>query len=89
VTLRVGATLPIGGAPRLDREALAARAPEQAKIFHDETWLDCARHTAEALTAGQTIAGPAVIEGHTATTWVPPGWGAEPAPQDHLIPRKS
>ena len=28
VTLRVGATLPIGAAPRLDRETLAARAPE-------------------------------------------------------------
>jgi N-methylhydantoinase A len=88
VTLRVGATLPIGGAPRLDREALAARAPEQAKIFHDEAWLDCARHTAEALTAGQKIAGPAVIEGHTATTWVPPGWGAELDAQDNLILRK-
>ena len=36
VTLRVGATLPIGAAPRLDRETLAARAPEQAKIFHGE-----------------------------------------------------
>ena len=89
VTLRVGATLPIGGAPRLDREALAARAPEQAKIFHDEAWLDCARHTAEALTAGQKIVGPAVIEGHTATTWVPPGWGAELDVQDNLILRKS
>lgn len=89
VTLRVGATLPIGGAPRLDREALAARAPEQAKIFHDEAWLDCARHTAEALIAGQKIVGPAVIEGHTATTWVPPGWGAELDAQDNLILRKS
>ena len=89
VTLRVGATLPIGGAPRLDRETLAARAPEQAKIFHDEAWLDCARHTAEALTASQKITGPAVIEGHTATTWVPPGWGAELDAQDNLILRKS
>ncbi len=59
VTLRVGATLPIGGAPKLDREAFAARAPEQAKIFHDEAWLDCDRHTAEALAAGQQIVGPA------------------------------
>src|SRR5881394_1852907 len=34
VTLRVGATLPIGTAPKLDREMLAARAPEKARIFH-------------------------------------------------------
>ena len=89
VTLRVGATLPIGGAPKLDREKLAARAPEQAKIFHGESWLDCARHTAEALTTGQRIVGPAVIEGHTATSWVPPGWSAELDSHDNLILRKS
>ena len=89
VTLRVGATLPIGIIPRLDREKLAARAPEQAKIFHDEAWHDCARHTAEALAAGQKIVGPAVIEGYTATTWVPPGWTAELDPADNLILRRS
>ena len=44
--------MPIGGAPRLDREKLAARAPEQAKIFHGETWLDCARHTGRARFCG-------------------------------------
>ena len=89
VTLRVGATLPIGIIPRLDREKLAARAPEQAKIFHDEAWHDCARHTAEALAAGQKIVGPAVIEGYTATTWVPPGWTAALDPADNLILRRS
>jgi len=89
VTLRVGATLPIGGAPKLDREKLAARAPEQAKIFHGEAWLDCPRYTAEALTEGQRIVGPAVIEGHTATTWVAPGWAAELDGADNLILRRA
>jgi N-methylhydantoinase A len=89
VTLRVGATLPIGGAPKLDREKLAARAPEQAKIFHGEAWLDCDRHTAEALAPGQQIVGPAVIEGYTATTWVPPGWTAGLDAADNLILRRS
>ena len=89
VTLRVGATLPIGTIPRLDRERLATRAPDQAKIFHGEAWLDCERHTAEALTTGQKIVGPAVIEGHTATTWVAPGWTAELDPADNLILRRS
>jgi len=89
VTLRVGATLPIGAAPRLDRETLANRAPEAAKIFHGEAWIDCARYTSEALTAGQKITGPAVIEGYTATTWVPPGWTAELDPADNMIVRRS
>ena len=52
-------------------------------------WLDCPRHTAEALTPGQRIVGPAVIEGHTATTWVAPGWTAELDPADNLVLRRS
>ena len=89
VTLRVGATLPIGGVPKLDREKLAAKAPEQAQIFHGETWLDCPRYTAEALEPLQKIVGPAVVEGHTATTWVAPGWTAELDASDNLILRRS
>jgi N-methylhydantoinase A len=89
VTLRVGATLPIGTAPKLDREMLAARAPEKARIFHGEGWIDCARYTAETLAAGQKITGAAVIEGYTATTWVPPGWTAELDAADNLILRRT
>jgi N-methylhydantoinase A len=89
VTLRVGATLPIGAAPKLDRERLAGRGPETARIFHGDRWVDCTRHTAEALTEGQRIDGPAVIEGHTATTWVPPGWTATLDPADNLILRRA
>jgi N-methylhydantoinase A len=89
VTLRVGATLPIGAPPKLDRERLAPRGPEQAKVFHGEAWLDCARFAAEALSAGQRIEGPAVVEGYTATTWVPPGWTAELDPADNMVLRRS
>ncbi|HYD08160.1 MAG TPA: hydantoinase/oxoprolinase family protein, partial [Reyranella sp.] len=88
VTLRVGATLPIGAAPRLDRETLE-RAPEKARIFHGAGWIDCARHTAEALKPGQKIDGPAVIEGYTATTWVPPGWTATLDASDNLTLRRT
>ena len=88
VTLRVGATLPIGAAPRLDRETMAPGTAESTRIFHGDAWIECARHTAEALSSGQKIDGPAVIEGHTATTWVPPGWGATLDASDNLILRR-
>jgi N-methylhydantoinase A len=88
VTLRVGATLPIGAAPRLDRETLD-RAPEKTRIFHDEGWIDCIRHAAEALKPGQEIAGPAVIDGYTATTWVPPLWTATLDASDNLILKRA
>src|SRR5579883_2536145 len=88
VTLRVGATLPIGAAPKLDRETLE-RPPESTRIFHGDGWIDCARHTAEALIPGQKIDGPSVIEGYTATTWVPPGWRATLDASDNLILRRT
>ena len=76
VTLRVGATLPIGTAPRLDREMLAARAPEQARIFHGEAWIDCARYTAEALTRG-----PEDRRAPPSSKATPPRPGCRPAGQ--------
>jgi N-methylhydantoinase A len=85
VTLRVGATLPIGTPPRLDREKTEAAAAGKTKVFHGDRWLDCARHGADAAQA----AGPAVIEGHTATTWVPPGWTATLDAADNLILRRT
>jgi len=89
VTLRVGATLPIGTAPRLDRETAASRGAESTRIFHGEAWIDCARHAAEALGPGQVLTGPAVVEGYTATTWVPPGWTATLDEADSMILRRS
>jgi N-methylhydantoinase A len=85
VTLRVGATLPIGVPPRLDNEKAAARAPERTKVFHGDGWIDCARYDAEV----EAVVGPAVIEGYTATTWVPPGWTATLDAADNLVLRRS
>ncbi|MGE4077306.1 MAG: hydantoinase/oxoprolinase family protein, partial [Reyranella sp.] len=89
VTLRVGATLPIGSAPRLNREAEASRGAASTRIFHGEAWIDCARHAAESLSPGQTLLGPAVVEGYTATTWVPAGWTATLDEADNMILRRS
>jgi len=88
VALRVGATLPIESLPTLEREQQPARAPETTRIFEGERWVDCTRHAAEAITAGQTIAGPAVIEGYTATTYVPSGWSATIDAADNMVVTK-
>jgi N-methylhydantoinase A len=89
VTLRVGATLPIGTAPRLERRSEAARPAETGRICLGDGWIDCRRYAAEALTPGQLVSGPAVIEGYTATTWVPPGWTAKLDPSDNLVLRRA
>jgi N-methylhydantoinase A len=71
--------------PRLDNEKAAARAPERTKVFHGDGWIDCARYDAEV----EAVVGPAVIEGYTATTWVPPGWTATLDAADNLVLRRS
>src|SRR5262249_39700364 len=85
VTLRVGATLPIGTPPKLDRDKEASGTPERTKVFHGDGWIECARFDAEA----DNVSGPAVIEGYTATTWVPPGWTAVLDAADNLILRRA
>jgi len=47
------------------------------------------KHAAESLPPGQSIEGPAVIEGYTATTWVAPGWTAALDAANNLILRKT
>jgi N-methylhydantoinase A len=85
VALRVGATLPIESLPTLERERKPPRAPEKARVFEGDGWVDCARYAAEAMAEGQAIAGPAVIEGYTATTYVPPGWSATIDAADNMV----
>ena len=43
----------------------------------------------DTFVAGQRLGGPAVIEGYTATTWVPPGWTATVDEADNLILRRA
>ena len=89
VSLRVGATLPIDSLPKLERDRTAPRPAEQARIHEGGAWIDCARHAAEAIPEGQAIAGPAVIEGYTATTYVPPGWTASIDAADNMVLRRT
>ncbi len=73
---------------RADERVFAAIAAEQARIHEGGAWIDCARHAAEAVPEGQAIAGPAVIEGYTATTYVPPGWTASIDAADNMVLRR-
>jgi N-methylhydantoinase A len=88
VTLRLGATLPVDVVPRLERESEGARKPETARLFDSKAWIDCARVPAETLAPGQRLDGPTVIEGYTATTFVPAGWRAEIDDADNMVVRR-
>jgi len=53
---------------------LAPRTPEKARIFHGDGWIDCALLHGRDADGRPEDHGRRVIEGYTATTWVPPGW---------------
>ncbi|MCX7384263.1 MAG: hydantoinase/oxoprolinase family protein [Alphaproteobacteria bacterium] len=42
---------------------------------------------AAGLAAGETVAGPAQIEGYSSSIWVPPGWRAERDPNGNILMR--
>jgi N-methylhydantoinase A len=56
-----------------ERPAMLIGGPESRVRVGAET-LPTRLHAASALTQADTIEGPAMIEGYSATTWVPPGW---------------
>ncbi|MBY8976776.1 hydantoinase/oxoprolinase family protein [Rhodobacteraceae bacterium NNCM2] len=41
-------------------------------------------HSAVGLTVGEPVAGPALIEGYSSTTYVPPGWNVQRDSEDNL-----
>ena len=42
---------------------------------------------AAGLAAGETVAGPALIEGYSSSIWVPPGWRAQRDPNGNILMR--
>jgi N-methylhydantoinase A len=89
VTYRLSAEIPT--APdvldRLTTSLVRDRAPdiEQAEIAYDGRRIDCRFAWREDLPVGHILAGAAVIEEPTATTFVPPGWTATVHPSGALI----
>ena len=42
---------------------------------------------AAGLAAGESVAGPALIEGYSSSIWVPPGWRAERDSKGNILMR--
>lgn len=51
--------------------------------------VDAVMHTASSLTTGETIRGPAMIEGYSSTTWVPPSWAATRDQAGNIMMRRT
>ena len=64
---------------------VAARTGKRPVWFRGEGRVDCAVYARAGLAAGDTLAGPAVIEAVDATIVVPPAWRATVNADGHLI----
>ena len=89
VSFRVGATYPSHGIPDMHAAAGSGRQPADHPIFDGGGWVACRHLASDFVAAGVPIAGPAIIEGSTATTLIPAGWRAELDAASNLIMKRS
>lgn len=89
VSLRVGATYPAPGIPELRTVASASRPPATHPIYDGGAWRDCRHLAGEAAEDAADIAGPAIIEGSTSTTFIPKGWQATSDSAHNLVMQRS
>ena len=77
VSLRFTARRRLEALPRVrERAAAVTRPPEAPVRLADGSTVAARLVDAAALAPGDSIAGPAMIEGYSSSTWVPPGWSA-------------
>jgi len=89
ISVRVAARKPLASIPRLVRETVPAQELPDTPIFGDGNWQACRRVAEGTLQAGRAVAGPAVIEGGTATVSIPAGWSGTLDGNDNLILTRS
>ncbi len=85
VGLRFGVRRPIDSMPEFRERATASRHPAAAPVRTATGTVTARLIDAAGLAAGEAITGPALIEGYSSTTWVPPGWRAAPDPHGNIF----
>ena len=72
--------------PAFRERASDAEAPKTSPVvLPDGTPGTAAVHAASSLKVGEPVTGPALIEGYSSTTYVPPAWAVSRDAEDNLI----
>ncbi|MDQ7828036.1 MAG: hydantoinase/oxoprolinase family protein [Armatimonadota bacterium] len=71
--------------PRLQADLAHDRPPEAEGVVRHQRPLTCRFLPRAAVPTTGSLEGPVVVEERTATTWVPPGWGARRLEGGHLL----
>ncbi len=89
VSLRVGAAYPVAEMPELRNTASRAHPPATHPIFDGGRWVDCRHLASDGLETGAVLSGPVIVEGSTATTFLPEGWEAGLDSASNFIMRRA
>jgi len=89
VSLRVGASAAAADSPALTEPRGGDTTIAVHKLFDAGDWIDCRHVPAAAIAADTDLAGPAIVSGATATTYIPKGWTAARDAGDNLIMRRN
>ena len=76
VGMRFGIRRRLDALPNVVERDVALRGPTEAPVNTASGAVMARLFGASSLRTGETIAGPALIEGYSSTTWVPPDWRA-------------
>ncbi|MFM8681341.1 MAG: hydantoinase/oxoprolinase family protein, partial [Alphaproteobacteria bacterium] len=89
VSLRVGASVPAAASPALSEPRGGDTSVATHPLYDSGGWIDCRHVPAASIARGGDVAGPAIVSGATATTYVPKGWSAARDAGDNLIMRRN
>lgn len=89
VGLRFGVRRRLDALPEVRERPAGLSRPERAEVVTGGVAMQARLRDAATLAVDEVVAGPALIEGYSSTTWVPPGWrGARDTVGNMLLRRE-
>jgi N-methylhydantoinase A len=76
VSLRLGIRRALAALPQIAERPITLHGPTEAQIRIGDRTVYARLLTAASLRADDVVAGPALLESYSSTTWVPPSWHA-------------
>lgn len=89
VSLRAGVSARVGENLALTTPPANDAATQTHRLFDAGSWIDCRHVPAEMIAAGETLSGPVIVSGATATTYIATGWHGRRDSADNLIMSRS